>query len=653
MAAELEPNDLSTDEIEYEICIRGLTLVNNRRNNCITLKKAFREESEGARPLPEFPEHKLDYRDELDAVTEKIEDVLQMIQDIGGTKDLLLIRQLYSRSEHLVNRFNRIKENKVDAGFFNEAKEQLGKLIDRMRRVGERVINESSEQPGTSQPGISQPRLSGTPANRPLNSTALSTPKGSGNFVRGTQAQGTAGSHTASLVGNTSPIGPIAAQRVKSYIRGCQTARIETVQHVQVQTTHPAQKTVQPAPIIRQNTNYVPQYAPNSHHPNFHSSQYGQTLLTQQKAHEQNRPTTAPYAPPNYSQNFGPAHPWQPNSAPYHNTHVGSQSQFQPGSQTQYYQPQSPSGNLARRSAVFKWRIAFSGDNTGLSLNDFLLQAEDLRIAAGMNETDLRESLIHLLRGSALTWYRAFHAQYGTWQSLKFAMRKEFLPYDYEYYLRKDIDQRFQGDNESFSVFLASMEMLFKNLSKPPPEEEKIEILRRNMKPELARQLSIYHVYSVQQLYNLIKHWERCQFVTDRRRDTAPLEPAFFNSTTTNSNRPRTVRRVQLVEISGDEEEIDAEVAALQRGSSKIRVTKKDAASFQPKVSVVTPVIQPSGGRGPSNVVCWNCEGVGHTFRECTANRERIFCFGCGEKDVTTVNCNKCRFRGNGIGAGQ
>jgi Retrotransposon gag protein len=645
MAAEIEPNDLSTDEIEYEMCIRGLKLVNNRRNNCIMLKKAFKEESEGARLVPIFPEDMLNYNDELHVVAEKIEDILQTIQDIGSTKDLILIRQLYSKSEHVVNRFKRIKENRVNSARFNEAKEQLDGLVHNMRKVGERVINETGGPCGSNTgEGTSQPQQRGTPINRPLNSTALSTPIGSGISVH---ASRTIRSHLSGSVVNTPQIGqPIVAQRVKSFIRGCQRADVEKVPLVKAQTTQLMQKPAQPASTIKQGINFVPQYTPNSggHHPYFHSTQ------------EQNRPVTAPYAQPNNYQDYRPAHLWQPKPGPQSQfypapqiANVGPQSQLH----AQYYQPQPPGGNLARRSAVFKWRIVFSGDNTGLSLNDFLLQAEDLRIAAGMNETDLRESLIHLLRSSALTWYRAFHAQYGTWQSLKSAMRKEFLPYDYEYYLRKDIDQRFQGDNEPFSVFLASMEMLFKNLSKPPPEEEKIEILRRNMKPELARQLSIYNVYSVSQLYNIIKHWERCQFVTDRRRDTTPLEPAFFNSASTNPNRPRTVRRVQLVEINGDEEEIDAEVAALQRGSNKIRVYKKESASNPLRVSEPTPATQPSGGRGPSNVVCWNCEGVGHTFRACTANRERIFCFGCGQKDVTTVNCNKCSFRGNGIGTGQ
>jgi hypothetical protein len=94
---------------------------------------------------------------------------------------------------------------------------------------------------------------------------------------------------------------------------------------------------------------------------------------------------------------------------------------------------------------------------------------------------------------------------------MKTAMRREFLPYDYEFFLREDIDRRLQAEKEPFSLFLASMELMFRKLSNPPTEAEKIETLRRNMHQELARQTAIYEIETVEQLSNIVKHWERCQ----------------------------------------------------------------------------------------------------------------------------------------------
>jgi Retrotransposon gag protein len=316
--------------------------------------------------------------------------------------------------------------------------------------------------------------------------------------------------------------------------------------------------------------------------------------------------------------------------------------------------------------AVLKWRITFSGDGAGLSLNDFLLQSEDLRKPAGLSEADLRDAVIHLLRGPALTWYRAFNERFSTWGELKQALRKNFLPYDYDHYLRCDIDRRFQGENEQFSVFLASMEMLFKNLSRPPPEEEKIEILRRNMRPELADRLAVYDIVSVEQIFNVMKHLERTNYVKQRRANPAaePLEPAFFTPATSAQGRQRASRKVyELVESS--EESDETEVAVIDRARRKQGNGRKldtqggptegqtehqlnrVGTNSTPATSTERPAIRSTG------LVCWNCEEEGHNYRQCQKPKERYFCFYCGKKDTTSLRCPRCRLSGNEGGTGR
>lgn len=39
----------------------------------------------------------------------------------------------------------------------------------------------------------------------------------------------------------------------------------------------------------------------------------------------------------------------------------------------------------------------------------------------------------------------------------------------------------------------------------------------------------------------------------------------------------------------------------------------------------------------------WNCHGLEHTFKECTAAQRGFFCFRCGEPGVTAPQCNHCR----------
>jgi Retrotransposon gag protein len=234
-------------------------------------------------------------------------------------------------------------------------------------------------------------------------------------------------------------------------------------------------------------------------------------------------------------------------------------------------------------NAVLKWRITISGDGAGLSLNDFLLQSENLRKPAGLSKADLRDAAIHLLKGPALTWHRAFNERFSTWGELKQALRKNFLPYNYDRYPRCDIERRFQGDNEQFSSFLASMEMLFKNPSRPPPEEEKIEMLRRNMRPELADRFVGYDIVSVEQISNEMKHLERTYNVKQRLANPAaePLEPAFSAPATSAQTRQRTSRKVYDLVDSSDESD-ETEVALIDRARRKQGSNRKSETQVSP-----------------------------------------------------------------------
>lgn len=49
------------------------------------------------------------------------------------------------------------------------------------------------------------------------------------------------------------------------------------------------------------------------------------------------------------------------------------------------------------------------------------------------------------------------------------------------------------------------------------------------------------------------------------------------------------------------------------------------------------------------NIKCWNCEKDGHTYFDCMEHR-RIFCYGCGAKDIYKPNCTKCAKKTSGNG---
>jgi hypothetical protein len=117
-------------------------------------------------------------------------------------------------------------------------------------------------------------------------------------------------------------------------------------------------------------------------------------LHAQSPAHNQDNRYTH-YRPPNDVQ------PLQ-NGSPFVSNQENQYEQFPDQTRPIFRGYPSPSRNSTgesrhRSTDVFRWKISFRGDQTGLSLNDFLSQAEDLSVSAGMTADDLRDTLIHLL----------------------------------------------------------------------------------------------------------------------------------------------------------------------------------------------------------------------------------------------------------------
>lgn len=51
-----------------------------------------------------------------------------------------------------------------------------------------------------------------------------------------------------------------------------------------------------------------------------------------------------------------------------------------------------------------------------------------------------------------------------------------------------------------------------------------------------------------------------------------------------------------------------------------------------PKINVVSM----------STAKCWNCQILGHIYRDCRKPKSQLFCYGCGTKGVLQTKCQKC-----------
>lgn len=250
---------------------------------------------------------------------------------------------------------------------------------------------------------------------------------------------------------------------------------------------------------------------------------------------------------------------------------------------------------------VHKWGIRFSGDGKGLKLTEFLAQLKVLAQTEGLSNANLHRYAYYLFSSNALRWYQAFYTKFKTWDELVKALRQEFLPSDHDFWVFREINNRFQKRDESFGLFLADMELLFQDLLEPVSEETKLKTVMRNMRPFYMERLSLVDVNSISELASFCKRLDNVKYSIE--------------------NRYGEKAKGRVYNISELYPEDDDDTTSHEVETLNIR-------KYKPK-------------QVSKAIICFNCKKSGHHFNECQEDR-KTFCFRCGKEDVILPNCSKC-----------
>jgi hypothetical protein len=412
---------------------------------------------------------------------------------------------------------------------------------------------------------------------------------------------------------------------------------------------------------------------------------------------------------------------------------------------------ENPHKSKSRKSdkglAISKWNVKFSGEG-GLSLVDFFRQVDMYVETEGMSEGKLVRKAGQLFKGAALEWYMSSKHRFKRWKHIVQGLREAFLPEDADFFILQQCDRRQQQKNETFELFWAKMNKLFDSLSSELPEQQKLNILKRNLKPAHRIGIALVDIRTIEELR-----------VHCRRLDG--LDPSLYgNLADGNSNRHGRPQICELEENDGKkkkkgkekektkktpkakdkskekEEKEEKEVAEIQNKTSsqegqgyrqnqnrprnnqgggprfgrnfqrnqnqwyngfqnwpwpqQLVPTNPYFQMAQPNFQMPQPNYQaPYSGNSIGNMmeqwakqftsnqpaqqqqnqggaqggsqakaqntgqqqqqqqksVCWNCDGEGHMQKYCLAPR-RVFCYGCGHKNVYINECPTCS--GNG-----
>lgn len=272
-----------------------------------------------------------------------------------------------------------------------------------------------------------------------------------------------------------------------------------------------------------------------------------------------------------------------------------------------------------RRSIpVVQWNLKYSGENNGsMSLNEFLSRVKFHMRARHVSEVELLDSAYDLFSGSALNWYEANFHRFNSWQSLESALKFQFLPYDYDFYLYKEIEDRTQGESERIGIYIAVMQNMFNRLSYPVSERQRLTVILRNLHPEYTNALCFQPISTMDQLLNVGTHIEANRnrmkrFKPPPTQRNSLLEPSLaFQSRTP---------KINTCEYrSSDEELADLNINMIQRSNGTKCVREK------------------------RQYRCYNCGQMDHTYKECKEPKySKSSCEICGTRESMLSGCRKC-----------
>lgn len=243
---------------------------------------------------------------------------------------------------------------------------------------------------------------------------------------------------------------------------------------------------------------------------------------------------------------------------------------------------------------IHNWRIKFSGDSKGMSVENFLYRVEALtRQTLNGNFSLLCDHISMLFESKASCWFWRYHkmTRVIVWPDLCSALRRQFKDSRTDVDLREIIRDRKQKLNENFDDFYDAIVEVSDRLTDPLDDKVLIEILRRNFLPEIQHEILNIHIESVSKLRDIC-----------RRRE-------FFL---------QNIGRKHLYTTS-----------VVQRKQVNEIVEEEENPPSQEEISAIV-------------LTCWNCEGTGHRWHDCLEER-RVFCYGCGQPNVFNPKCVKCK----------
>ncbi|XP_075160303.1 uncharacterized protein LOC142233307 [Haematobia irritans] len=275
----------------------------------------------------------------------------------------------------------------------------------------------------------------------------------------------------------------------------------------------------------------------------------------------------------------------------------------------------SPSNQMSTSSSVphqaiklKDWNVSFSGEG---SVSDFIFKIDTLSKRSHCSVDYLMDNFQIFLTNKAETWYWRYIRQHprSTFDQLKNALNKEFGSLESDNEVKLRISTRRQHNKESYDDYHTAIMQMNQRLRCPLSDSTLIEIMRENVNSELRLMLFGLDFGDVDELREIARRAER---------------------------------------IIKENKSPSNQITTRQRHINELRFedpTDESEGENDPQIEVLK-INKPNNKNDYSRIKCWNCLNMGHSFIYCPETVRHVFCYKCGERNVTTLQCSNAH-KGN------
>ena len=230
---------------------------------------------------------------------------------------------------------------------------------------------------------------------------------------------------------------------------------------------------------------------------------------------------------------------------------------------------QSPRYDVGK--TVRAWKVRFSGSKESC-IEEFLQRVEECRRLAYISDEDLLNAMTELMTGPALCWCRQLRSSWRTWNDFYEAARRNYgVDRDVQIRLLAEAQARRQGKSEPVRDYIFIVLTILSKMQEQMPVEAQLNMIHRNMLPELRKQVPRERVRNIDDLVTLAREAE--QLLNEERNYVPPPTPEqsllpnlAYKEPEQEKKETKKVgpaRQVNLATVCEEKSNLEASIAAL------------------------------------------------------------------------------------------